>query len=69
MTKREQLWKKVKTIINQTQWTDSSLSVFTRIALDCDECPANSRECPFSKRCSETIFDWLYEHGDEEVEE
>lgn len=68
MTKRELLWKKVKTIINKTKWTDSSLSALAKTALDCDECPANSQECPFVKSCSETIFDWLYEHGDEEVE-
>lgn len=68
MTKRELLWEKVKTIINKTKWTDSSLSALAKMALDCDECPANSQECPFVKSCSETIFDWLYEHGDEEVE-
>lgn len=38
------------------------------MTLNCDECPANSQECPFAKSCGETIFDWLYEHGDEEVE-
>lgn len=35
---------------------------------DSHDCPANSQECPFAKSCGETIFDWLYEHGDEEVE-
>ena len=39
------------------------------MTLNCDECPANSQECPFAKSCGETIFDWLYEHGDEEVED
>lgn len=68
MTKRELLWEKVKTIINKTKWTDSSISAFVKMTLNCDECPANSQECPFVKSCGETIFDWLYEHGDEEVE-
>ena len=69
MTKRELLWEKVKTIINKTKWTDSSLAALAKLALDCEECPANSQECPFAKSCSQTIFYWLYEHGDEEVED
>lgn len=30
MTKRELLWEKVKTIINKTKWTDSSISEFAK---------------------------------------
>ena len=67
MTKRERLWKKVKTTIVNTKWTDSSLSSFAETALNCDECPAFAN-CDHTKGCCETIHEWLMAHGDEEAE-
>lgn len=66
MTKRERLWEKVKTTIFNTKWTDSSLVSFASTALNCDECPV-FMTCGYTS-CSETMFDWLTAHGDEEVE-
>lgn len=66
MTKREQLWEKVKTTIVNTKWTDSSLVSFARTALNCDECPVFAT-CDHTSGCCETLFDWLRAHGDEKV--
>ena len=67
MTKREQLWEKVKTTIVNTKWTDSSLVAFARTALNCDECPVFAA-CDHTSGCCETLFDWLRAHGNEESE-
>lgn len=67
MTEREQLLKKVKTTIVNTKWTDSSLVSFAKTALNCDECPV-FMTCDYARNCSETMFDWLKAHGEEEVE-
>lgn len=68
MTKRERLWKKVKTTIVNTKWTDMEFAAFAETALYCDECPAFAN-CDPSTSCSITVFAWLRAHGDEEVEE
>ena len=68
MTKRERLWKKVKTAIVNTKWTDSSLASFAATALNCDECPAFAN-CDHTKGCCETIHEWLNTLSDEEFVE
>lgn len=68
MTKREQLWEKVKTAIVNTKWTDSGLASFAKTALNCDECPAFA-VCDPTMDCCETLFGWLRAHGNEEIEE
>lgn len=65
MTKREQLWIKVKTTIVNTKWTDSSLSSFAGTALNCDECPALAN-CDHTKGCCETIHEWLNQQHKED---
>lgn len=68
MTKREQFIKDVKESLQNREWTNAALASIAFVALDCQKCPCGC-EYPYGNNCSEKIFNWLVNYGDEEVEE
>lgn len=65
MTKREQFAKNLKEIIAETNWSNSSLAYFAKVAIDCDGCPAVN-VCERMDNCYDAIFHWLDTQGNEE---
>lgn len=53
-------------VANMSNWTDSTLAKMMIAMIGCSDCPV-VKDCTIS--CNVSIFNWLQEHGDEEVEE
>lgn len=70
MTKREQLLEKVKSNINTEKASDSRIA-YIKVTINCDECPCGClyKKPLCGKNCFANLYEWLQEHGDEEVEE
>ena len=73
MTKREQLKRNViqylqKEIEEVENFDDQTLARFFALRLfDCNVCVLDGRKC--DQRCRVQIYDYLKNHGDEEIEQ
>lgn len=66
MTKKELLIEKIKKSVQDREWTNAAIASMGFIIMDCQDCPCGC-EYPFGNNCSEKLFNWLENYGDEEV--